>query len=40
VQALVAAPVQSVTLGAGQGGLSLSLRGLGDVPFGDVRQIG
>lgn len=40
VQALVAAPVESVTLGAGQGGLSLSLRGLGDVPFGDVRQIG
>jgi flagellar basal-body rod modification protein FlgD len=40
VQALVAAPVESVTLGAGQGGLSLSLRGLGDIPFGDVRQIG
>jgi len=40
VQALVAAPVESVTLGAGQGGLSLSLRGLGEVPFGDVRQIG
>ena len=40
VQALVAAPVESVTLGAGQGGLSLSLRGLGEIPFGDVRQIG
>lgn len=40
VQALVAAPVESVTIGAGQGGLSLSLRGLGEVPFGDVRQIG
>lgn len=39
-QALVAAPVESVTLGAGQSGLSLSLRGLGEIPFGDVRQIG
>ncbi len=40
VQALIAAPVESVTLGAGQAGLSLSLRGLGEIPFGDVRQIG
>jgi flagellar basal-body rod modification protein FlgD len=40
VQALVAAPVESVTLGGGQAGLSLTLRGLGQVPFGDVRQIG
>lgn len=40
VQALVAAPVESVTLGGGQAGLSLTLRGLGQVPFADVRQIG
>jgi hypothetical protein len=38
--ALVAASVESVTLGGGQSGLALSLQGLGDVPFSDVRQIG
>jgi flagellar basal-body rod modification protein FlgD len=37
---LVAASVESVTLGAGQSGLSLSLRGLGDMPFSSVRRIG
>ena len=40
VQVLVAAPVESVTLGGGQAGLSLTLRGIGEVSFGDVRQIG
>lgn len=40
VQVLVAAPVESVTLGGGSAGLSLTLRGIGDVSFGDVRQIG
>ncbi|MCU0976198.1 MAG: flagellar hook assembly protein FlgD [Steroidobacteraceae bacterium] len=40
VQSLVAAPVESVTMGGGQTGLSLTLRGLGEVPFRDVRQIG
>ena len=39
-QTLVSAPVESVTLGAGQTGLSLSLRGLGDMPFSAVRRIG
>lgn len=39
-QVLVSAPVESVTLSAGQRGLSLSLRGLGEIPFGSVRQIG
>jgi flagellar basal-body rod modification protein FlgD len=39
-QVLVQAPVESVTIGAGQRGLSLSLRGLGDIPMSDVRQIG
>jgi flagellar basal-body rod modification protein FlgD len=39
-QTLVSAPVESVTLGAGQTGLSLSLRGLGDTPFSSVRRIG
>ncbi|MGE3600036.1 MAG: flagellar hook assembly protein FlgD [Dehalococcoidia bacterium] len=37
---LIAAPVESVTLGAGQAGMSLSLRGLGDMPFSSVRRIG
>lgn len=40
VQVLVAAPVESVTLGGGRAGLSLTLRGIGEVSFGDVRQIG
>jgi len=39
-QTLISAPVESVTLGAGQSGLSLSLRGLGDMPFSAVRRIG
>jgi hypothetical protein len=39
-QTLVSAPVESVTLGAGQSGLSLSLRGLGEMPFSAVRRIG
>jgi flagellar basal-body rod modification protein FlgD len=39
-QILISAPVESVTLGAGQTGLSLSLRGLGDMPFSAVRRIG
>jgi flagellar basal-body rod modification protein FlgD len=39
-QTLISAPVESVTLGAGQAGLSLSLRGLGDTPFSAVRRIG
>ena len=39
-QTLISAPVESVTLGAGQAGLSLSLRGLGDMPFSAVRRIG
>jgi hypothetical protein len=37
---LAIAAVESVTIGAGQGGLALFLRGLGDVPFGEVRRIG
>ena len=37
--ALVDARVESVTMSAGQQGLSLSLRGMGDVSFGDVRSI-
>lgn len=37
---LISAPVESVTLGAGQAGMSLSLRGLGDMPFSSVRRIG
>ena len=36
---LVDARVESVTMSAGQQGLSLSLRGMGDVSFGDVRSI-
>jgi flagellar basal-body rod modification protein FlgD len=36
---LVNARVDSVTIGAGQSGLTLSLEGLGDVAFSDVRQI-
>ena len=39
-QTLISAPVESVTLGAGQSGLSVSLRGLGDMPFSAVRRIG
>ncbi|TAK54325.1 MAG: flagellar hook assembly protein FlgD [Gammaproteobacteria bacterium] len=39
-QVLAIAAVESVTIGAGQGGLALFLRGLGDVPFGEVRRIG
>jgi flagellar basal-body rod modification protein FlgD len=39
-QVLVSAPVESVTIGGGQGGLMLSLQGLGEVPFSAVRQIG
>ncbi len=39
-QVLVEAPVESVTLGGGRAGLSLTLRGIGEVSFGDVRQIG
>jgi len=38
-QTLVDARVESVTMSAGQRGLSLSLRGLGEVAFGDVRSI-
>lgn len=36
---LVNARVESVTIGADQSGLTLSLEGLGDVAFSDVRQI-
>ncbi len=36
---LVDARVQSVTIGADQSGLTLSLEGLGDIAFSDVRQI-
>jgi len=36
---LVDARVESVTMSAGQNGLSLSLRGMGDVNFSDVRSI-
>ncbi|HET8755782.1 MAG TPA: FlgD immunoglobulin-like domain containing protein, partial [Solirubrobacteraceae bacterium] len=39
-QVLVSAPVESVTIGGGQGGLTLTLQGLGEVPFSAVRQIG
>ena len=31
--------VQSVTMGAGQAGLTLNVSGLGSVPFGSVQQI-
>jgi flagellar basal-body rod modification protein FlgD len=37
---LINATVQSVTMGAGQSGLTLSLQGLGDTPFNNVRRIG
>ncbi len=36
---LINAAVQSVTMGAGQTGLTLSLAGVGDVAFSSVRQI-
>jgi flagellar basal-body rod modification protein FlgD len=36
---LVNARVESVTIGADQSGLTLSLAGLGDIAFSDVRQI-
>jgi flagellar basal-body rod modification protein FlgD len=36
---LVNARVESVTIGADQSGLTLSLEGLGDIAFSDVRQI-
>ena len=36
---LTTARVQSVTIGADQSGLTLSLEGLGDIAFSDVRQI-
>lgn len=36
---LVNARVESVTLGADQSGLTLTLQGLGDIAFSDVRQI-
>jgi flagellar basal-body rod modification protein FlgD len=39
-QVLVSAPVESVTIGGQQGGLMLTLQGLGEVPFSAVRQIG
>lgn len=39
-QVLVSAPVESVTIGGGQGGLMLTLQGMGAIPFSDVRQIG
>lgn len=39
-QVLVSAPVESVTIGANQGGLMLTLQGMGEVPFSAVRQIG
>jgi len=38
-QVLVSARVQSVTIAADQSGLTLSLEGLGDIAFKDVRQI-
>jgi flagellar basal-body rod modification protein FlgD len=38
-QTLVDARVESVTMSAGQRGLSLTLRGIGEVAFGDVRSI-
>jgi flagellar basal-body rod modification protein FlgD len=37
---LISAPVESVTMGAGQTGLTLTLKGLGDIAFSDVRRIG
>jgi flagellar basal-body rod modification protein FlgD len=37
---LINATVQSVTMGAGQSGLTLTLQGLGDTPFTNVRRIG
>jgi flagellar basal-body rod modification protein FlgD len=37
---LVSAPVESVTIGGDQGGLMLTLQGLGEIPFSAVRQIG
>ncbi len=39
-QVLVSAPVESVTIGGGSGGLMLTLQGLGEIPFSAVRQIG
>jgi flagellar basal-body rod modification protein FlgD len=39
-QVLVSAPVESVTIGGNQGGLMLTLQGMGEVPFSAVRQIG
>lgn len=39
-QVLVSAPVESVTIGGNQGGLMLTLQGLGEIPFSAVRQIG
>ncbi len=36
---LTSARVESVTIGADQSGLTLSLEGLGDIAFSDVRQI-
>lgn len=38
-QTLVDARVESVTMSAGQRGMSLSLRGIGEVSFSDVRSI-
>jgi flagellar basal-body rod modification protein FlgD len=37
---LINAAVQSVTMGAGQSGLTLTLQGLGDTSFSNVRRIG
>jgi flagellar basal-body rod modification protein FlgD len=37
---LMSAPVESVTIGGGQGGLMLTLPGIGEIPFSAVRQIG
>ncbi len=39
VPVLTSATVESVTLGAGQKGLTLSVTGLGEIPFSSVRQI-